>query len=77
MIILWQMQVLNLDSGDGSLPEDDPDSVVVEFVDFIKVQPLFFAADKDLFFFFLLQLEKPLLIVIVGNGSAFTITLHN
>ncbi|KAJ4895188.1 Peroxisome biogenesis protein 6 [Raphanus sativus] len=29
-------KVLNLDSGDGSLPEDDPDSVVVEFVDFIK-----------------------------------------
>ncbi|CAH8336730.1 unnamed protein product [Eruca vesicaria subsp. sativa] len=29
-------KVLNSDSGDDSLPEDDPDSVVVEFVDFIK-----------------------------------------
>ncbi|KAF8111554.1 hypothetical protein N665_0074s0082 [Sinapis alba] len=29
-------KVLNSDSGDDSLPEDDPDSVVVEYVDFIK-----------------------------------------
>ena len=33
------LQVLNSDSED-SVPEDDPDSVVVEYVDFIKVQPL-------------------------------------
>ncbi|CAG7908923.1 unnamed protein product [Brassica rapa] len=32
-------KVLNSDSED-SVPEDDPDSVVVEYVDFIKVQPL-------------------------------------
>ncbi|XP_048597954.1 peroxisome biogenesis protein 6-like [Brassica napus] len=29
-------KVLNSDSGDDSIPEDDPDSVVVEFIDFIK-----------------------------------------
>lgn len=34
------LQVLNSDS-EESLPEDDPDSVVVEYVDFIKVQPFF------------------------------------
>lgn len=33
--------MLNSDSGDDSIPEDDPDSVVVEFIDFIKVQPSF------------------------------------
>lgn len=35
----WQTQVLNSDSAD-SPPEDDPDSVVVEYVDFIKVKPV-------------------------------------
>ncbi|CAG7867646.1 unnamed protein product [Brassica rapa] len=30
-------KVLNSDSGDDSIPEDDPDSVVVEFIDFIKM----------------------------------------
>lgn len=35
-LLAWQMQVSKSDSGD-SPPEDDPDSVVVEYVDFVKV----------------------------------------
>jgi len=35
------MQVSKSDSGDMPTEEDDPDSVVVEYVDFIKVKTLF------------------------------------
>lgn len=40
-LLPWQMQVSKSDSGD-SPPEDDPDSVVVEYVDFVKVIEFWF-----------------------------------
>lgn len=62
--ILWKMQVLNSDSGDDSIPEDDPDSVVVEFIDFIKVEPFFSSSTlKDIEYEVHVDVEKSLLVV--------------
>ena len=58
------MQVLNSDSGDDSIPEDDPDSVVVEFIDFIKVEPFFSSSTlKDIEYEVHVDVEKSLLVV--------------